>query len=77
MFAAHAAVALAGAQQLEHVRSALVNRDVIGQAKGILMERFKMTGDQAFLALVAASQQTNRKLHVVAAELALTGVLSD
>jgi len=76
MFAAHAAVALAGAQQLENVKSALDNRDVIGQAKGILMERFKITADQAFLLLAQASQQTNRKLHAVAADLTHTGTLT-
>jgi GAF domain-containing protein len=76
LFASHAAIALAGARELEDVRSALVNRDDIGQAKGILMERFKVTADQAFFLLVEASQQTNRKLHVIAADLAHTGTLS-
>ncbi|SDF22552.1 GAF domain-containing protein [Blastococcus fimeti] len=75
LFAAHAAIALADAQELENVRSALANRDVIGQAKGILMERFKITADEAFLLLATASQQTNRKLVVVAADLADTGAL--
>ncbi|SDP26623.1 GAF domain-containing protein [Nakamurella panacisegetis] len=76
LFASHAAIALADAQELENVRSALVNRDVIGQAKGILMERFKITPAQAFLLLAKASQQTNRKLYEVAANLAHTGTLS-
>jgi GAF domain-containing protein len=76
LFASHAAIALADAQQLEGVRSALVNRDVIGQAKGILMERLKVTADEAFLLLVEASQDTNRKLRDVAAHLAHTGTLS-
>jgi GAF domain-containing protein len=76
LFASHAAIALADAQELEDVRSALINRDVIGQAKGILMERFKITADQAFLLLTKASQQSNRKLHVIAADLAHTGTLS-
>ena len=75
LFASHAAIALADAQELESVKSALVNRDVIGQAKGILMERFKITADQAFLLLSKASQDANRKLHVVAADLAHTGAL--
>jgi transcriptional regulator with GAF, ATPase, and Fis domain len=75
LISSHAAVALAGAQELEGVHSALSNRDVIGQAKGILMERFKITADEAFALLVTASQQTNRKVHTVAAELAMTGAL--
>ena len=76
LFASHAAIALADAQELEGVRSALANRDVIGQAKGILMERFKITAGEAFLLLTKASQHTNRKLHDVAAHLAHTGTLS-
>jgi GAF domain-containing protein len=76
LFASHAAIALADAQELENVKEALVNRDVIGQAKGILMERFKITADEAFRLLAKASQQTNRKLNAVAADLAATGTLS-
>ena len=75
LFASHAAIALADAQELGHVKEALVNRDLIGQAKGILMERFKITADQAFVLLTTASQQTNRKLTVVAADLTDTGIL--
>jgi len=48
LLAAHAAVAVAGAQTEEHLRRAVDSRDLIGQAKGILMERYKITGDQAF-----------------------------
>ncbi len=73
LFAAHAAVAMADAQELERVRSALGTRDTVGQAKGILMERFKLTPDQAFALLVRASQTSNRKLHEVAEELATPG----
>src|SRR3954468_2353260 len=51
LLASHAAIAAADAQHLEHVTSALVNRDLIGQAKGILMERFKITSEQAFAVL--------------------------
>jgi GAF domain-containing protein len=75
LFAAHAAIALADAQELEGAQSALVNRDIIGQAKGILMERFKISSEQAFLLLTKASQDTNRKLHEVATDLASTGSL--
>ncbi|GAB3684609.1 GAF and ANTAR domain-containing protein [Angustibacter aerolatus] len=75
MFAAHSAIALADAMELEGVRTALANRDLIGQAKGILMERFRLTADEAFALLVRASQDTNRKLRDVASELAHTGTL--
>ncbi len=52
-------------------------RDLIGQAKGILMERHKLTGDQAFALLVRASQHTNTKLSEVARYLVETGELRD
>ncbi|MPR00015.1 ANTAR domain-containing protein [Modestobacter sp. I12A-02628] len=73
--AAHAAVAVAEALSDEHLRAAVVTRDVIGMAKGVLVERYKVTPDQAFALLAAASQRTNRKLHTVADELVTTGAL--
>ncbi|MCY1143742.1 GAF and ANTAR domain-containing protein [Actinoplanes sp. Pm04-4] len=76
LFATHAAVAMAGAQQREDLLRAMSLRDVIGQAKGILMERHKLTGDQAFALLVKASQTTNTKLVEVARSLVETGELS-
>ena len=69
MLASHAAIALADAQELDHVQTALVNRDVIGQAKGILMERHKINADQAFALLVRQSQASNRRLAAVAQEM--------
>jgi GAF domain-containing protein len=75
MLASHAAVALAGAQQEENLRAGMGHRDLIGQAKGILMERYKLTPDQAFGLLVRTSSVTNRKLRDVAEELSSTGEL--
>jgi GAF domain-containing protein len=75
LLASHAAVAVAGAQKLDHSAIALANRDIIGQAKGILMERFKITAEQAFEVLAKVSQDTNRKLYAVAEELTLTGTI--
>jgi GAF domain-containing protein len=69
MFASHAAVALAGAEHEQNLRSAMDNRDVIGQAKGILMERHKLSADQAFGVLSRVSTEMNRKLADVAGEL--------
>lgn len=66
LFASHAAIALADAQHVEHLDTALTNRDVIGQAKGILMERFGITAHEAFNMLVASSQDTNLKLVAIA-----------
>jgi AmiR/NasT family two-component response regulator len=48
---------------------------VIEQAKGILMERYKITEDRAFAVLTRASQQRNIKLRDVADELVRTGSL--
>jgi GAF domain-containing protein len=75
LLASHAAIAVADAQQLAHATTALVNRDIIGQAKGVLMERFKITADEAFEVLAKVSQDTNRKLHAVAEDLTRTGTL--
>lgn len=75
LFAAHAAVAFADAQQMEQLKAALASRDVIGQAKGILMERLKVTPDQAFLLLSKVSQETNTKLHDLAEQLVRSGTL--
>lgn len=76
MFAAHAAVAMSGAQQHDHLTAALSARDVIGQAKGILMERHKLTAEQAFSVLIQASQESNTKLVDVAHQIAETGTLT-
>lgn len=66
ILAQHAAVAMAGAAAEEQFRTALASRDVIGQAKGILMQRDRLTGLQAFAALTRASQETNVRLVNVA-----------
>jgi transcriptional regulator with GAF, ATPase, and Fis domain len=75
VFAAHAAVALAGARHEHDLQAALGSRDVIGQAKGILMERYKLPADEAFLLLARVSQRTNRKLVEIARDLTETGAL--
>ncbi|MGJ9372594.1 GAF and ANTAR domain-containing protein [Nesterenkonia sp. CF4.4] len=74
--ASHAAVALADAQQVSQLLEAVQSRDVIGQAKGILMERYKITGHQAFLLLARASQHTNKKLLTLAEDLVNSGELT-
>ncbi len=70
--AAHVAVALAAAQEIEHLETGLRNRAVIGQALGILMERFGLKEDRAFQVLQRVSSQTNRKLLLIATELVHT-----
>jgi transcriptional regulator with GAF, ATPase, and Fis domain len=75
VFAANATLALAGQEWRRNMTVALGSRDVIGQAKGILMERYRLTPDAAFALLVRASQQTHTKLRVVSEELCRTGEL--
>jgi GAF domain-containing protein len=75
LFAVQAAMALAEAHRAGQLRQALSNRDVIGQAKGILMERHRITADEAFRMLSQHSQRANRKLADVARTLAETGSL--
>ncbi len=66
VFAAHAAVALSGARKEEQLHEALQTRDVIGQAKGLLMARQNVTSDEAFDMLRKASQRLNVKLTAIA-----------
>ncbi|MDD7937969.1 GAF and ANTAR domain-containing protein [Actinomycetospora lutea] len=66
LFAAQAALVLHGAKRITGLTVALDSRDVIGQAKGILIERFGVGPEQAFAMLVESSQQTNIKLVEVA-----------
>ena len=76
LFAAHAAIAYAGIRKETQLAEALVRRDLIGQAKGILMERYKISGERAFLVLTRVSQSSNRKLYDVADELVRRGTIS-
>ena len=67
--AGQATVALFGAQRIAGLSRAVLTRDVIGQAKGILMQRDGVDDEGAFALLVEASQTTNIKLVDVAAWL--------
>jgi len=60
-------------REIENLRKALASRDVIGQAKGILMERFRITADEAFRLLVDASQHQNIRVSELSDRLAETG----
>ncbi|WP_194905681.1 GAF and ANTAR domain-containing protein [Quadrisphaera sp. INWT6] len=71
VLAAHTAVALARAQETANTARGLAHRDVIGQAKGILMQRHHLNAQQAFDVLATFSQETSRKLHQIATEIAL------
>ncbi|MCC6497464.1 MAG: GAF and ANTAR domain-containing protein [Propionibacteriaceae bacterium] len=71
--ATHLAVAVAAARASQNQSIAMVSRLVIGQAEGILMERHGMSAAQAFELLRKISQNSNRKLVMVAEELVETG----
>src|ERR671910_1796483 len=75
LFASHAAVAFAGVRKEAQLAQAVVSRDLIGQAKGILMERYKISPERAFLLLTRVSQDSNRKLHDIATELVRHGTV--
>ncbi len=68
-FAAHIAVAVASRRDIDGHNRAMVNRIVIGQAEGILMERYGLSPEQAFTFLKRVSQDNNSKLAEVAIEL--------
>ena len=69
LFAAHAAIALGNAREVQNLNEALHSRKVIGQAVGILMERYEMNEERAFAFLVRASSHANIKLRDIAQEL--------
>jgi GAF domain-containing protein len=72
---ANASAAATAAEEAVNMRAAMVTRGMIEQAKGILMERHKITADQAFTILTRASQHTGTKLREVASELVRTGTV--
>ena len=69
LLAAHAGTALGAAQQQENLWQAVDARKLIGQAQGMLMERFGLDTDQAFAVLLRYSQDHNLKLRTVAERL--------
>jgi hypothetical protein len=72
MFARLVAIALGWGRHDESLQHALASRNQIGQAVGIVMERYRLDSDRAFGFLVRVSQQSNVKLRNVAA-----GIIAD
>jgi GAF domain-containing protein len=77
LFAKHAAAALAAVSLREGLQNALDSRTIIGQAQGVLMERFGVDADRAFSILRRYSQDGNRKLTEVSRSLVETLELPD
>ena len=77
LFAAQAAGALANMRNEEGLIHALDTRTMIGQAQGILMERFDLDADHAFDVLRRYSQESNRRIHDIVVELVKTRELPE
>ncbi|QKV90853.1 GAF and ANTAR domain-containing protein [Streptomyces sp. NA02950] len=73
ILASHAAVALSSARSTAQLHTAMETRNEIGEALGIVMERFKVSEDQAFEVLKKSSQDQNIKLREVARLIVTTG----
>jgi GAF domain-containing protein len=77
VFAAHSSVAWNSARREEQFKQALTSRDVIGQAKGMIMERYSVDAVQAFDLLRKLSQDSNVPLSRIASELVAKSEMSD
>jgi GAF domain-containing protein len=73
VFASHAAVAMGFVHTIKNLGVAIGTRQTIGQAVGILMERYQIDERRAFSFLVRASSHSNVKLRDVAADI-VTGL---
>ena len=69
LFVHQAGTAIAYAQEVDDLRAALEARRTIGQAIGILMERYELTDERAFAFLTRLSSHRNVKLRRVAQEV--------
>lgn len=75
LVASYCSTALHAAIKAEGLQAALASRDLIGQAKGILMARHRLTADEAYDMLRGASQKLNVKVVDLADHVASTGEL--
>ncbi len=75
LFAAVAADVVSGTRHRHHRALAIAHEDTIGQAQGMLMERYGLTADRALAALTRASSTRNTGLREVAESLIRTGEL--
>ena len=77
IFASHAAATLMTVRERQNLKEAVEGRTLIGQAQGILMERFDLDGPRSFAVLRRFSQARNIKLRKVAEMVIETGSLPD
>ena len=79
VLATHASLlvtAMLARERADNLVRALESNREIGVAMGILMQRHRLTREQAFDVLRVASQDSNRKLAHIATEVADTGILA-
>ncbi len=77
LFVSHASIAYASISRQTQLAEAVESRLVIGQAQGMLMERYQLDPAQAFAVLVRASRSSNVRLREVAGQLVDTGLLPE
>ncbi|AUA09778.1 ANTAR domain-containing protein [Streptomyces sp. SID8382] len=73
LLASHAAVAFSSARTADQLHQAVETRHTIGEAMGILMERLKITEDDAFALMRRVSQERNVKLRDIARQICESG----
>lgn len=69
LFSQQAAMAIGYAREVDNLREAVTTRTAIGQAVGIVMERYGLTDERAFAFLARMSQHRNVKLRLIAQEM--------
>jgi AmiR/NasT family two-component response regulator len=69
LFAHQSAMALEYARHIDNLEQAIESRQLIGQAVGIVMERYGLNEARAFAVLTRLSQERNVKLRLIAEEL--------
>jgi hypothetical protein len=67
--AVHASAGIGAAEREEQLRTALTSRDVIGQAKGLIMAQQGLSAEAAFAVMVRRSRDTNTRIHDLAVEI--------
>lgn len=75
LISVHASIAMAHFRDTEHLWKAIDARHRVGQAQGILMERFNLTGEAAFSVMRRVSQDSQVKLHLIADRVVRTRTL--
>lgn len=75
ILATHATIALEKVRLESRIRSAIDGRAAVGQAQGIVMERYGLSDDQALSLLVRYSRQRNVELELIADEVARSRML--